>query len=135
MRLDVGSLFRPIAWPRMSIEPNKWRWVVKKAIKFKRSEHINCLEIRMFLYTLRWKLRRLRGQERRILHLMDSQVGLAVITKGRSSSKKINQILRRIGALGVAGDVYGLLGYVATDVNPADEPSRRFEPCRRDDRS
>ena len=135
VRLDVGTLFRPIAWPRMSIEPDKWRWVAKKAIRFKKEEHINCLEIRMYLYTLRWKLRRVGGQGRRVLHFMDSQVGLAVITKGRSSSKKINQILRRIGALSVAGDVYGLLGYVSTDTNPADEPSRRFEPCRRKDKS
>jgi hypothetical protein len=60
------------------------------------------------------------------LHLVDSQVVAAIVTKGRSSSRKLQPILKRWMAVVVAADVYPLIGYVVSEDNPADEPSRRL---------
>ena len=60
----------------------------------------------------------------RFAHLMDSQVCLAVVTKGRSSSRRLNRVLRKVAALLVATGSYAIVGYVSTGVNPADGPSR-----------
>ena len=42
----------------------------------------------------------------RILHVLDSRVASCVIAKGRSSSCKLNRILRRVSALLLASDFY-----------------------------
>ena len=50
----------------------------------------------------------------------------AIVTKGRSSSRKLQPILKRWMAVAVAADMYPLIGYVVSEDNPADEPSRRL---------
>jgi hypothetical protein len=49
-----------------------------------------------------------------------------VLTKGRSSAGALRTQVRRWNALVLAGNVYPLLGYVASEDNPADRPSRRL---------
>ncbi len=58
--------------------------------------------------------------------MTDSQVGAAVLTKGRTSARRLRSQVRKWNALAVAGNVYPLLGYVASEDNPADRPSRRL---------
>eukprot|EP00959_Pyramimonas_sp_CCMP1952_P046958 980263-Pyramimonas_sp.AAC.1 len=55
---------------------------------------------------------------------MDSQAGLGVITRGRSSSYILHTSVRRIGALILAALARPVYGYTKTDRNPADNPSR-----------
>ena len=62
--------------------------------------------------------------------LIDSQAALAVLTKGRSSSKAVNRLLRKVCALTLALNVYLLGGWVDTAENPADEASRLFDADR-----
>ena len=128
VRLDVGVLYRPVAWPRIAIRADKWLWQTVQAIPFQYEDHINInvLELRMYLHTLLWRSRARAFHSSRFVHLLDSQVCIAVATKGRSSSRKLNQLLRRIAALVVTMHVCPLLGYVATEDNPADMPSRLF---------
>jgi hypothetical protein len=46
------------------------------------------------------------------------------LAKGRSSSSCLTYVLRRINALVLAGGLQPAFGYVRTDDNPADRPSR-----------
>ena len=72
-------------------------------------------------------MRCLRNLHKRALHLLDSHVALAVATKGRSSSNKLNQLLRSISSVLIAGNHYPLVGFIASADNPADAASRLFD--------
>ena len=73
---------------------------------------------------LRYRLRSSRHVRTRFFHLLDSQVCLAVLKKHRNSSHQLQSVLRRIDVLLLAGLVAPIFGYVRSEVNPADEPSR-----------
>ena len=91
-------------------------------------EHINVLEVRSAHLTLRWRSRAPGRIGSRFLQLMDSQVAIAALAKGRSSSWKLNQVLRLVGALTVAAGFAPAYGYFMSEWNPSDSPSRRWEP-------
>ena len=118
--------------PRTSIDPSRWVWTIADAYPYRQEEHINVLELRSILHALEWRARSKVSQDQRFLHLSDSQICLAVLTKGRSSSKKINHLLRRICALCLAMGWYPLYAWIESRLNPADEPSRRFEKASED---
>ena len=90
-------------------------------------EHINVLELRALVHTVEWRLRRKNFNGTRFLHLADSQVTLAVAVKGRSSSHKMNRLLRRLGAMCTAAGLYPVLAWIESHLNPADAPSREYE--------
>ena len=60
----------------------------------------------------------------RMLHLTDSLVCLHALTRGRTSSKKLRSSMSRINSLLLCSNSQILWGYVHTDSNPADKPSR-----------
>ena len=124
VRLDLGALYRPEAFPRGSVQPNRWKWHVATSYPFYQDEHINVLELRALIHGLVWRLRRASFGDCRALHLTDSQVALAVAVKGRSSSRVLNRLLQKYAALQLAGGVYPLLAWVESEDNPADAPSR-----------
>ena len=86
IRLDTSVLFRSGALPRTSIDPSKWEWKECRAFRWRRAEHINCLELRAALHCLQWRSRRSSFHSFRTMILIDNQAILAVIAKGRSSS-------------------------------------------------
>ena len=97
-----------------------WRWQGAK-------EHINVLELRAVLTTLRWRI-----WKKGLLNAQSSLVtpcGLAgmpsLLARGRSSSRKLRRTLLRINALLLASGAQALWAYVHTAQNPADAPSRR----------
>ena len=59
--------------------------------------------------------------------LVDSSVVLGIAAKGRSCSRRLNPILRRLHAHVLASCFYIFFGYVASDAKPADQPSRCHE--------
>ena len=128
VRLDISALYRPDSFPRGSVEPHRWVWHRSHSFPFKEKDHINVLELRALVHTFEWRLRNQAFGSCRALHLTDSQVALAVATKGRSSSKSLNRLLRKFAALQIAGGVWPLLAYVESGKNPADGPSREYEP-------
>ncbi|CAK0832382.1 unnamed protein product, partial [Prorocentrum cordatum] len=111
VRLDYGVPYRPRGWPRTSLDPFVWKWrvVVSMAWPGRNSTHINVRELQAATAAIRWRARK---------------VVAAIVTKGRSSSRKLQPILRRWMAVVVAADMYPLIGYVVSEDNPADEPSR-----------
>ena len=125
VRLDIGTLYKPDAFPREGINPKKWLWHVGLSYAFRHPAHINELELIALVRTFGWRLRSAQFGNCRALHLTDSQVALAVAVKGRSSSRRLNSHLQKFAALQVAGGVYPLLAWVESEANPADEPSRR----------
>ena len=62
--------------------------------------------------------------------LIDSQAALAVLTEGRSSSRAVNRVLRKVCALNLALNIYLLGGWIDTAENSADEASRLFHADR-----
>lgn len=79
-------------------------WKVHSSWTFKKQSHINILE------------------EASIL--VDSFVVRGVTSKGRSSSRALSAILRRVGATAVAAAIYLTLPFVPARWNPSDDPTR-----------
>eukprot|EP00435_Cladocopium_sp_Y103_P054778 s889_g18.t1 len=130
IRLDANVIYKPGTCPRCSIDPRKWKWKHGRAFRWKAPAHINLLELRAALAAIQWRGRRRKYHSVRTLILLDSQAALAVLTKGRSSSKAVNRILRRVCALTLALNTYLLGGWIDTAENPADEASRLFDDDR-----
>ena len=110
---------------RATIPARCWRWRVVSGWKWKKAgDHINGLELRAILTALRWRIEHCQHFSTRFIHLTDSLVCLHALTHGRSSSKKLRRPMSRLNALVLASGTQPLWGYVHTEQNPADRPSR-----------
>ena len=110
---------------RATIPAKCWRWKVVTGWKWKQlGDHINGLELRAILTSVRWRLEHCQHFSTRFIHLTDSLVCLHALTRGRSSSRKLRRPMSRLNALILASGTQPLWGYVRTDQNPADRPSR-----------
>lgn len=110
---------------RATVPAKCWKWRVVAGWKWTGTpEHINSLELRAILTSLRWRLEHQRHQRTRFIHLTDSLVCLHALSRGRSSSRKLRRTMSRISALILATSVHPVWGYVHTHQNPADKPSR-----------
>lgn len=111
---------------RASVPSRLWKWRTICGWQWKGvPEHINCLELRAVLTTIRWRLEKLQKTRVKFIHLVDSQVVLHALSRGRSSSRKLRRTLLRINSLLLATGSTGVWTYVHTSDNPADGPSRR----------
>ena len=116
---------------RASIPGRLWRWKEISGWRWRHEgDHINLLELRAILTTIRWKILRGKRLRVRFLHLTDSLVCLHALTRGRSSSRKLRKTIQRLNAYLIAADLHPLWGYIHTSQNPADRPSRR-PMCRK----
>ena len=110
---------------RASVPSSLWRWRVVAGWQWSLSkEHINSLELRAILTALKWRIEHQHHFNVRLIHLTDSLVCLHCLTRGRSSSRRLRRTMSRINALLLASNAQPLWGYVHTDQNPADKPSR-----------
>jgi hypothetical protein len=123
VRLATGVLFNPGIWPRRAVAAGRWQWKVVVAFPMK-GRHINVQELEAILSAIKWRTRSRAGPGRRSVHFVDSQVCMAVMAKGRSSSSQIRQVLVKINALILAANLAPALLYVKSAENPADGPSR-----------
>ena len=73
---------------------------------------------------LRWRMRHFRALGTRVRFFVNSQVTVALAAKGRSSSRKLNAILRRLNALRLATFSAPFCVYIHASANSADAPSR-----------
>ena len=73
-------------------------------------------------------MRRSSDDGRRFIHVLDSAAMIGALTKGRSSSIDINRRCRQVAStvLAVGHDVFYV--WISSKENPADAPSRQFEP-------
>ena len=114
---------------RTSIPARLWRWKTVCGWRWKgydttEAEHINKLEMRAVYTAIKWRLFKQKIAHHRCLRLVDSMVSLQILNKGRSSSRKLKALTKRIAALLVSGRMLLILAYVHTSQNPADRPSR-----------
>jgi hypothetical protein len=126
VRLELGVPFRAAAWPRAGARTHQWVWEIVHGYPWRTSEnvHINKLELLAAFNCLKWRTRSHKQQGSRFIHLVDSQVVGAILTKGRSSSRLLRSTVRRVNALVLAGNIYPAYAFVASEDNPADLPSR-----------
>ena len=115
---------------RTSVPAKLWTWKTACGWAWKRpqsgiTEHINRLELRAVLTAVKWRALKQKVRKKRFLRLVDSLVSLRVINKGRSSSRKLRVIMKKISAWLLLSANSVVLGYVDTGQNPADAPSRR----------
>ena len=101
-----------------------WQWKQLFNVKWRNCAHINFLEMKMVLLTLLWKCRAPSAVKRRWLHLEDSMVSLLILCKGRTSSKLLQPLTNKIGAIQLAMGSFLLHGHVGSDENPTDAASR-----------
>ena len=124
VRLDTGALLRPGIWPRQPVNTGQWTWRTVAACDWKSESHALELETRAALVSARWRFRSTFNLRRRLAHLMDNQSSLGIVTKCRSSSRKLNILCKRLAALVLAACIRIYHGYCETDRNPADKPTR-----------
>ena len=89
-------------------------------------EHINILELRAALATLRWRTRQRRYQGMRVIHLLDSAVVIGVLTKRRSSNAILRHLVARANAIELPSGTHVMYAFTRSTHNPADKPSRSF---------
>jgi hypothetical protein len=123
LRLGTRPSGRPDAWPIGRVPAGLLVWDVDLAFKLKPAI-ITVQELRAVLSAMKWRARQSKQAGSRFLHLVDSQVSLLALAKGRSSSSALTYILQRISAVQLASNLSPLYGYVSTSDNPADGPSR-----------
>ena len=97
-------------------------WELEDCWAFKRPHHINILELSAVV-RLASKLVKDKVAGRLIV-FVDSNVVRCAGNKGRSSSKALLVLLKKLGALSVGGGLYINLVYSPTRLNPADDPTR-----------
>ena len=110
---------------RQTVPARLWTWKVISGWKWTHGkEHINALEMRALEATVRWRVERLEDFQCKFVHLTDSLVCLHTVSRGRSSSRKLRRSVCRLNAVLLASGVAPVWGYIHTDQNPADRPSR-----------
>eukprot|EP00435_Cladocopium_sp_Y103_P019932 s4028_g4.t2 len=101
------------------------KWEVHSAWTFKKRSHINILEEASILRLVNFLSRSRRPL--RAVALVDSYVVRGATSKGRSSSRALSTVLRRVCATSLAAALYLTLPYVPTRWNPSDDPTRDVE--------
>eukprot|EP00438_Fugacium_kawagutii_P015746 Skav233435 [mRNA] locus=scaffold1486:284964:287666:- [translate_table: standard] len=110
---------------RASVPSKLWKWKIITGWTWKNSsDHINVLELRAVMTAIKWRIEMQKHIHRRFIHLTDSLVCLHALSRGRSSSRKLRRVMSRINALVLVSGSQPVWGYVHTDQNPADKPSR-----------
>ena len=101
-----------------------WQWKHLFKVKWVDPRHINFLEMKMILLTLLWKGRNPNNCNKRWLHLEDSMVCLYILSNGRTSSRMLQPLTNKIGAVQLFLGCTVLHGHVTSLENPTDAASR-----------
>ena len=102
-------------------------WHVERHGRFRLREHIGVKEARVVCWDLERTLRDPSTHRHHHVRLCDNFGVVLSLTKGRAKSFGILQICRRVACLALATGCMFHYRWVASELNPADEPSRRFE--------
>eukprot|EP00435_Cladocopium_sp_Y103_P020999 s1020_g5.t1 len=104
-----------------------WLWRTLVAYRWSSEQHINCLEVAAFLVEIRRRARDITCHQARFINVTDSQVTFHALTKGRSSSPRLNRLIRRVAAVSFAADLAPFHLWTISKWNFADHGSRKFE--------
>ena len=101
----------------------EWRTVVSYKFKFEETR-IVLLEAQALLTGLRWLFSDPKFFGRRIIFFLDSQSLLGAVVKGRSSSRRLNHLCRKMAAFFLTSQIKPSFLWIPSQFNPADGPSR-----------
>lgn len=124
VRIASSTLMNPKAFPRQSVCSQWWQWRKVFAYRWSRPDHINSLELRSIIHSIEYRIKHLRESHMRIFHLSDSYIAISIIAKGRSSSRMLRPLLRRLTAALLVYGLYLIMGHVESTENPCDHDSR-----------
>ena len=102
---------------------HKWSTII--SAHWRDEEHINVFELRALSIGIRWVCSHPSSAQRRLWLLSDSSVVVGAVSKGRSSSPSLLRRLRQLSAWLLASGLQLRVTYIPSELNPADEPSRR----------
>ena len=125
VRVDTGEVSDTRSWPRRPIDVDRWKWRTEWVTSWQEAEHITFLEVLAGHLSLVWRTSKRKESRKSFLHLIDNRAALAALAKSRSSSRRLQRVVRRGAALLLAAGMRRALGYAETDRNPADAGSRR----------
>ena len=100
------------------------------AYAWSQEDHISILELQAVPTEIRRIARRDASQSMRYFHVVDSRVAHMLMAKGRSSSKRMNRVARRIISCCLMSNFYPLSLWTLSKWNFADGPSRRYAPIK-----
>ena len=107
---------------RLALRPRQFRCIFSARARWQ--AHSGELEAQGVVLALRRLLRCPRVHGHRSTFLVDAQVVRAAMQKGRSSAPTLRRAVAQAGALCLAADFRLRFGYLPTESNPADAPSR-----------
>ena len=111
---------------RASVPGRLWKWRTVCWWRWQsHTDHVNILEMRATLTSIKWRILKGKLSSRKILHLTDSLVCLHALAGGRTSSRKLRRTLVRVNSYLLVANLHPVWGYIHTSQNPADRPSRR----------
>ena len=122
--IALGTPFSSKAVSHASLRAGWWDWKILFKTRWRFEAHINYLEMKMVLQSIRWRARQTQASNARWLHLADSMVCNYILAKGRTSSKLLQPLTREIAAHVLALNSQPLYGHVDSIENPTDEASR-----------
>ena len=106
-----------------------WKWRCIQSYSWQSAQHINVLELIAFLNYYKCMSAYTVNSHLRFFHIFDSRVCSCVIAKGRSSSRVLNRILRRVASLLLASDAYVLPLWTISAWIFSDSGSRVLTPA------
>lgn len=99
-------------------------WNQTESIHFSHRQHINILEAKMIYRELKDVVMKSDKPLRNVL-LVDSRAAAGAWSKGRSSARNLNRILRQSLGWSLVGRKSIHLVWIRSEANPADHPSRK----------
>ena len=133
IRCITGSPHLRRGWQEIDVDWFNWETIISVPWPVA-GDVINVCEARARLLGLRWRARRPELHGTRYLALMDSQVNLSHVAKGRTSSARMGHVEKQGAGYLIAAHMREIGAYTRSDRNPADGPSRdlrRWEAERR----
>ena len=100
-------------------------WQTLFSWKFKKLSHINILELSSILRLVVHLAK--EASHTRVVALTDSLVVRGAVSKGRTSSRGLGAVLRKICSYVTAAGIYLTVPFVPTRLNVADDPTREVE--------
>ena len=125
-RLD-DSQGLPLAHQGLPYPAFAWAWVATQAYPWQQEQHINILEAVAMLNHVRRLSQDVSAFGVRQFHVLDSQVVASVVARGRSSSRRLNRVARRLTAFVIAMDLYVHTLWTISRWMGCDQASRLFE--------
>ena len=122
--ISLGIPFSSKGGNHVSLRADWWTWKMLFTSKWKFHNHINALELRMIVQAAKWRSRNPDNFCKRWLHLADSMVCNYILSKGRTSSRMLQPLVRQHAAILVALNSVEIHGHVDSSENPTDKASR-----------